>query len=257
MGARLLRGARSALGTAIATTRRWSSPTRWPRSAGSAASCSPWSRRPSSRSTRRRAAWWSSALAALTSIVLRCCIRPAAQRARRVHAAAFAPVRGVRRCPGRAEPDRLHLRHPDHLPGDRRAAGDRGRRCAWSTTGCGRPWCIVAIDVVWILCAVAWGIPVPPATFVSQIQGKRAGDGAEHRPHPNRAAVRAGPARGPPDGDHRRIDRSGQPARTARSCPGTTRQAAGQPLDLAVVYVDVDGLKTVNDTLWSCRRRRA
>lgn len=108
---------------------------------------------------------------------------------------------------------------------------------------------IVAIDVVWILCAVAWGIPVPPATFVSQILKANAlamvlniaRTRTVHRFEQARLEVHRMATTDELTG----LANQRGLLEVARDYP---RKRRSGDLDLAVVYVDVDGLKAVNDT---------
>jgi len=108
---------------------------------------------------------------------------------------------------------------------------------------------ILALDIAWVLCALAFGVPVPPAIFASQVIKA------------NALAIVLNVAR-------RRTVRRFEQARlevhrlaTTDALTGLSNQRGlmevarelegrkGVPAqDLAVVYVDVDGLKTVNDT---------
>ncbi len=109
---------------------------------------------------------------------------------------------------------------------------------------------ILAIDVVWILCAVAWGIPVPPATFVSQILKANALaivlNIARTRTVQRFEQARLEVHRMATTDELTGLANQRGLLEVAREYPD---KLAGQPLDLAVVYVDVDGLKSVNDTL--------
>ena len=108
---------------------------------------------------------------------------------------------------------------------------------------------IIAIDVVWILCAAAWGIPVPPATFISQILKANAlamvlnvaRTSTVHRFEQARLEVHRMATTDELTG----LANQRGLLEVAREYP---ERQGGQPLDLAVVYVDVDGLKSVNDT---------
>jgi diguanylate cyclase (GGDEF)-like protein len=107
---------------------------------------------------------------------------------------------------------------------------------------------ILALDVTWILCALAFGIPVPPAIFLSQILKA------------NALAIVLNVAR-------TRTVRRFEQARLEVHRLATTDELTGLAnqrgllevarqlsatdgsgaRDLALVYVDVDGLKSVND----------
>ena len=193
-------------------------------------------------------AWWSSALAALTSIVLGVAfvlLRSGRGDFMRRHSLPFGAFVGAL----------VGLNPIVYIFGTQItypaigvllvivAVGGLVHDWVWAAV------VILAIDVVWILCAVAWGIPVPPATFVSQILKA------------NALAIVLNVAR------TRTVQRFEQ-ARlevhrmaTTDELTGLANQRGllevardyraswrGQPLDLAVVYVDVDGLKSVNDT---------
>jgi len=113
---------------------------------------------------------------------------------------------------------------------------------------------ILLLDLAWILCAVAFGIPVgiAPATFVSQILKANAlaivlniaRTRTVHRFEQARLEV------------HRMANTDELTGlanqrgllEVARAVPDRDRTgAADRPRDLALVYVDVDGLKSVND----------
>ena len=171
-------------------------------------------------------AWWSSALAALTSVVLGVAfilLRSGRGEFMRRHSLPFGAFVGTL----------VGLNPIVYIFGTQItypaigvllvivAVGGLVHDWVWAAV------VILAIDVVWILCAVAWGIPVPPATFISQILKANALAIVLNVARTRTVLpVRAGQARGPPDGDDRRIDRSGQPARTARGRPGVSGQAA-------------------------------
>ena len=109
---------------------------------------------------------------------------------------------------------------------------------------------IVFVDVFWILCAVAFGVTgVPSATFVSQMV--KANALAIVLNIARRRTVRrfeTAQRRGAPAGHHRRTHRPGQPAWPATRSSAIYRDGcASKGLDLTVVYVDVDDLKSVND----------
>ncbi|MET0864977.1 MAG: GGDEF domain-containing protein [Nakamurella sp.] len=111
---------------------------------------------------------------------------------------------------------------------------------------------ILLLDLVWILCAVAFGLPagIAPATFVSQILKANAlaivlniaRTRTVHRFEQARLEV------------HRMANTDELTGlanqrgllEVARSVPDR-EDKVGRPRDLAVVYVDVDGLKSIND----------
>lgn len=193
-------------------------------------------------------AWWSSALAALTSVVLGVAfilLRSGRGDFMREHSLPFGAFVGAL----------VGLNPIVYIFGTQItypaigvllvivAVGGLVHDWVWAAV------VILAIDLVWILCAFAWGIPVAPATFVSQILKA------------NALAIVLNVAR------TRTVLRFEQ-ARLEVHRMATTDELTGlanqrgllevagqyldrvrnQPLDLAVVYVDVDGLKTVNDT---------
>ena len=108
---------------------------------------------------------------------------------------------------------------------------------------------IIAIDVVWILCAAAWGIPVPPATFISQILKANALamvlNVARTRTVYRFEQARLEVHRMATTDELTGLANQRGLLEVARKLP---ERRIDQPLDLAVVYVDVDGLKSVNDT---------
>lgn len=107
---------------------------------------------------------------------------------------------------------------------------------------------IAALDVAWILCGLAFGIPVPPAIFASQILKA------------NALAIVLNVAR---NRTVRRFEQASLEVHrlaTTDELTGLANQrglmevareweadGGSRSRDLAVVYVDVDGLKSVND----------
>jgi diguanylate cyclase (GGDEF)-like protein len=194
-------------------------------------------------------AWWSSALAALTSIVLGVAfvlLRSGRGEFMRQHSLPFGAFVGAL----------VGLNPIVYIFGTQItypaigvllvivAVGGLVHDWVWAAV------VILAIDVVWILCAVAWGIPVPPATFISQILKANALamvlNVARTRTVLRFEQARLEVHRMATTDELTGLANQRGLLEVAREYPD---KLAGQPLDLAVVYVDVDGLKAVNDTL--------
>jgi len=107
---------------------------------------------------------------------------------------------------------------------------------------------IVAIDLVWIGCAFAFGVPVPPATFVSQILKANALAIVLNIAR-TRTVLRFEQARL----EVHRLATTDELTGLANQrgllevSRELTDRVRGEAMELAVVYVDVDGLKSVND----------
>jgi diguanylate cyclase (GGDEF)-like protein len=107
---------------------------------------------------------------------------------------------------------------------------------------------ILAIDLIWVGCAFAYGIPVSPATFMAQLLKANALaivlNVARTRTVRRYEQARSEVHRLATTDELTGLANQRGLLEVARSLPGPGKHHA---VDLTVVYVDVDGLKSVND----------
>jgi diguanylate cyclase (GGDEF)-like protein len=107
---------------------------------------------------------------------------------------------------------------------------------------------IVFVDLFWIVCGIVFGLPVPPATFASQLLKANALaivlNIARRRTIRRFAAAQREVHRLATTDELTGLANQRGLYEVVREIPGTLRKKG---LDLTVVYVDVDDLKSVND----------